>query len=543
MMKKIFRNLSTIILITAVFFTCVGTSFAAAFTYHPAVEKNLFSTAKLEDYVKSETPAFHKNKGRNSFTTVKERNSYLKKLTKNNRYMSLYYKKNMSDTPIVFFTSEDMSKVIGWKSACTVLAASDKINVFYQAGLHGDETAGAEGALYFLQRIAADSEYAAYLAEHLNICVVPCANPDAAATKSRKTPGGVNINRDNLYVSSKYTLLLHNLYNAIRPEIVMDSHECLSNMQLAPNQSKDYFTDVYLSANSSLNVDASLNKWASQIMDAALKDCKKSGLRVSIYDDANSTTISGTVSSTYYGLQGSISILIESMGINMGKSHLGRRVYSHYRAVSSILDTVIKNKEDIAEDVAAACGNVIEKGKKFSSGNRFALKQKVTGSLYTVIPRNVYSSTTGKKITSVKYKVYWHDKIVRSRALPTAYIISKKTENADLIMKKLKYNGIEYFEIEPGTKVSVSSFSGDGQKASITKAKALTFTKGAYVIPMDQVGAKVAATCLEPDIYETLSLGGTFVQSGLLKANEIYRYTKSNPRQNLQKLQELRKLN
>ena len=243
--------------------------------------------------------------------------------------MSLYYKKNMSDTPIMFFTSEDMSRVTDWKSACTVLAASDKINVFYQAGLHGNEPAEAEGALYFLERIAADSEYAAYLAKHLNICVVPCANPDAAAIKSRETSGGVNINRDNLYVSSKYPRLLHDLYNAIRPEIVMDSHECLSNMQLAPNQSKDYFTDVYLSAVSSLNVDARLNKWSSQIMDTALKDCKDAGLRVSIYDDADSTTISGTVSSTYYGLQGSISILIESMGINMGKSHFGRRVYSH----------------------------------------------------------------------------------------------------------------------------------------------------------------------------------------------------------------------
>ena len=537
MMKIIFKKLSTIILITAVFFTCAGTSFAAAFTYNSAVEKKLFSTAKLEDYVEPKTPAFDKDKGWNSFTTVKERNSYLKKLTKNNKYMSLYYKKNMSDTPIVFFTSEDMHQATDWKSAYTVLEASDKINIFYQAGLHGNEPAGAEGALYFLERIAADSEYAAYLAKHLNICVVPCANPDASAIKSRETSGGVNINRDNLYVRSKYTRLLHDLYNAFKPEIVMDSHECLSNMQLAPNQSKDYFTDVYLSAVSSLNVDTRLSKWSSHVMDTVLNDCRDAGLRVSIYDDADSTTISGTVSSTYYGLQGSISILIESMGINMGKSHFGRRVYSHYRAVSSILDTVIKNKKDIAEDVSAARNDVVERGKKFSSGNRFALKQKVTGSLCTVVPRNVYSSTTGKKITSVKYKVCWHDKIVRSRALPTAYIISKKTENADLVMRKLKYNGIEYFEIGPGAKVSVSSFSGNGEKASITEAKTLTFTKGAYVIPMDQTGAKVAATCLEPDIYETLSLGDTFVQSGLLKANQIYRYTKSNPRENLQNLQ------
>lgn len=62
-MKRLLKKMSTIILITAVFFTCAGTSFAAAFTYNSAVEKKLFSTANLEDYVKPQTPAFDKDKG------------------------------------------------------------------------------------------------------------------------------------------------------------------------------------------------------------------------------------------------------------------------------------------------------------------------------------------------------------------------------------------------------------------------------------------------------------------------------------------------
>ena len=40
-MKRILKKLSAIILITAVFFTCAGTSFAAAFTYNSAVEKKI----------------------------------------------------------------------------------------------------------------------------------------------------------------------------------------------------------------------------------------------------------------------------------------------------------------------------------------------------------------------------------------------------------------------------------------------------------------------------------------------------------------------
>ena len=40
-MKRLLKKLSTIILITAVFFTCAGTSFAAAFSYNSAVEKKI----------------------------------------------------------------------------------------------------------------------------------------------------------------------------------------------------------------------------------------------------------------------------------------------------------------------------------------------------------------------------------------------------------------------------------------------------------------------------------------------------------------------
>ena len=40
-MKRLLKKLSTLILITAVLFTCAGTSFATAFTYNSAVGKKI----------------------------------------------------------------------------------------------------------------------------------------------------------------------------------------------------------------------------------------------------------------------------------------------------------------------------------------------------------------------------------------------------------------------------------------------------------------------------------------------------------------------
>lgn len=534
-MKKILFKITTVLLVMAVVFTSSASALTSSFSYSSAVEKKLFSTAKLKDYVKPSTPAFDKSKSSGYITTTKTRISYLKKMVKNNDYMSLYFREDLADTPVVFFTGEDMSAVTDWQSACQVFAASDKVNVLYQAQLHGNEPAAGEGALYFLQRIADDEEYAAKLAEHLNICVVPCANPDAAEINSRESRDGLNVNRDNLIVDSEYTLWLHNLYGALMPEVVLDSHECMSNLQVSPKATSDFFTDVYFAGTSSLNIDERINEWSSVLRDSGMKGCKNAGLRVSIYD-SEITAVNNTVSRTYYGLYGSVSVLIESMGINMGKNHFGRRVYSHYKAVDSILKAVIKNKDEISQDVAEARRELSERGKDYDADNHFALEQKVSGNEYTTVTRDVFSAKTGSKIKTVKYKVRWHDEIVRSRSLPTAYVISKKAKNAALAAEKLQSSGIEYFELEAGSKIKASQFSGNGEKAKIIKGKDLTFSKGAYIIPMDQAGAKVIAACLEPDVTETLDYEGTFVQAGLLNAKYIYRYTKSNPRENLKEM-------
>ena len=104
MKTRLIRIFSLVLILLMVF-----TSTAAAFKYAPQVEKNLFSVSELKDYKKPTTPAFDEDKGWSSFTTVKERSSYLKKLEKKCGYMHVFTKKSLSDVPAVFFTSEDMT--------------------------------------------------------------------------------------------------------------------------------------------------------------------------------------------------------------------------------------------------------------------------------------------------------------------------------------------------------------------------------------------------------------------------------------------------
>ncbi len=529
---KIKKKLSHIIVITtALIVTLItSTSFAAAktVTYSNIIESRLFPTYTLENYLKPDTPSFNVPKYSASFLTSQERIDYLTKLCSQSQNMYLFFDETCADTPIVFFTLTDLSKVNNFSDAAKILSENGKLNVFYQAQVHGNEPAAGEGALYFLSRLQKDILYSKNLAANINLCIVPCANPEAADLQVRQLANGYNLNRDNLFVGSKQTLLLHQIYENLNPDVVIDGHECLPNHQGVQDESQNYFTDIFIAGTTSLNIDPAINQWSSLITDQAISDCNNAGLRASLYDN-DSTDINNTVSRTYYGLRGSVSILIESTGINMAKSHFERRVYSHYKAVTSILDTVIENKEAIKSEVKSVRDSVAQNGKKYNVDNRTILKHGISGENYKIILNDLYNAYAGSFISTIEYTVYKHDQAIRSRALPTAFIISKKNKNADLVVEKLSYSGIEYLELEPGTRISVGSYKGDGTKASVTAKRTLNFYKGAYLIPMDQPGAKVIAACLEPDIAETLDSDGTFVQAGLLKAEEIYRYTKTNP--------------
>ncbi len=65
-------------------------------------------------------------------------------------------------------------------ASCTILLT---------AGVHGDEPAGVEAALRFLEQDQAD------LLQHFAFCVVPCINPTGYVRNTRENSRGADINR------------------------------------------------------------------------------------------------------------------------------------------------------------------------------------------------------------------------------------------------------------------------------------------------------------------------------------------------------------
>ena len=356
--------------------------YLSIYSWNDEIENSLFSLSGLKGYSQVYTPAFYAGKRGQQFTTVSERNSYVSRMAASSSYMYVYYLDEARRIPVVFFTTSNLSGISDIQEAAKKMASNGKTTVFYQAQMHGNEPASGEGALAVISSLA--GSYGHKLASELNMYIIPCMNPDASEQFRRSARGGRNLNRDSLYLGSSEIIDVHNLYNIIMPEVVIDGHECSRGMNISGEGVIDFLDDIEISAACNLNTDSSINSEAQDMTDYAIEQCSRAGLRAYDYG----ASVNNTISRVYYGLYGSCSVLVESTGIAIGKDHFKRRVFSQYTAVKALLDRVYERADSIKDMVSSARNSIIARGAKFDSSNRFVLKHGY------IIQKRIYSGKT-----------------------------------------------------------------------------------------------------------------------------------------------------
>ena len=125
--------------------------------------------------------------------------------------------------------------------------------------------------------------------------------------------------------------------------------------------------------------------------------------------------------------------------------------------------------------------------------------------------------------------MYHKDKAVRTRVRPTAYVIPKDASGALTAAWLAKQHGIEYYEIDSGSAVSLQQYKGSSEEALLLSEQVVTFEKGAYVFTMDRYNGNILAMLMEPDVTDMTGYNGTLVQSGIITPASdgtipVYRY-------------------
>ncbi len=214
---------------------------------------------------------------------------------------------------------------------------------------HGNEPAGGEAALVVIERLARGD--LAPLLEHINVVVVPRANPDGAEAFRRLTSNGIDLNRDHALARTPEARVLIGLMREVDPALVVDGHEYSVAGSWLRHFGGLARPDVLIQAATQANLTPAIALLQDGTFLPALRNAFDArGLTHDWYFTAdrdpkvvNMGGIEPELARNAAGLRHAAGILIETRGIGIGRANWKRRVFAQVTAMEAALSTAARN--------------------------------------------------------------------------------------------------------------------------------------------------------------------------------------------------------
>lgn len=454
--------------------------------------------------------------------------------------------------PVVIFSTTDLTGM-SYEQAAKAVNNNGKPTLFYHGQMHSSEPAGGEAAMTMVRRIAVESEKQAWL-EDINIVAVPRINVMGAHyfTRYISNNGYINtypsdINREYILASNDEVRALLEIYNTFLPIACIDEHEAYASTSAETGRLEDVSIAYGKTANAN---NAALVAHEEAAYALAMAAEEERGIRAKFYGDEFFVNEDGTSSAkelaptkainmalVYYANRGSLSFLNESRGIYAGNIRLDRRVMTHITASEAIIDYIAENAETIADDVAAARSEMLDK-TSFDANDTVVLKSGRNANDYVESDGSSYSRITGELIKEKTEQYIFRSLVEDEIALPTAYIIPKGRADVDYetLERIAQYHMFTYHEVEPMS-LSVKAYGGAHGSAVLGEAAEVSFDTGAYVFPMNQSSALLLAQIFEPNCLDNYDASKSYADkcnlaaANIVPVGALYRYEGELPKQ------------
>lgn len=387
----------------------------------------------------------------------------------------------------------------------------DKIRIIYIARVHGDEPAGTEGMMYFVQQMAGNSQLQ-YLLDKISIYILPMLNIDGAETNTRRTANGIDMNRDQSKLETPEAQVLHHVINEVEPHVSVDYHEYQPVRSDFGKLSPDVLGtpwDVMFLFSGNPNVPQVIRTAVdSMFLPEAKKTLDANGLtHHNYYSSSNSydnirINVGGSSprsTSNAIALKNTISMLMETRGIQLGSTALKRRTWSTYLLAETFAKTAYENDDEIRAILKAGLEDRSDVVVRFSS--KKADNQPLPFLDFVkneIVMLNV----------DMSYAMY--QRPLQTRSLPEAYYILPDQYRA---IKVLQNMGVEVtmlptadsILVEAHTITSLRESSADVGGVYPLRARVRTETKvmklpaGTFRVDSRQKNIRAATVLLEPE--------------------------------------------
>jgi hypothetical protein len=475
--------------------------------------------------IENVTPALQKKRG---FTDYDELRSFLN--SEKSKHADLVQVEFLGksqkgyDIPIIYINNQTSKK--------------DKLKVWLQGGLHGNEPASTEGVLYLIYQLLNNNDYS-HLLDKLEFAIVPMVNIDGYLKLDRYAANGLDLNRDQTKLMAPESVIIKQAYSNFNPQVALDFHEYNAYRRDFAKMGSFGITsayDVMFLYSSNLNVPNNIRAVIDTLfVESARKTMDENNLRHNDYMSTgkysgeihfNKGSTNARSSATNYALTNTISALIEVRGVNLGRTSFKRRINTTFLVGMSCIEVAYNNAEFIKTNIEAA----ISASQKITVGS----KRKVFKEEISVIDLDSYELTD----MTITVRDSKQATATLLRDTPEAYIILP--EHKELI-EKLKVLGIEVETLSEQISLTVESFlisSYNRDETTYEKMnlqtvatsiveKDMTFPVGSFKISTHQKNIGLAYETLEPEAPNS------FVSFGVLKTElhqelPIYRLSKTN---------------
>jgi hypothetical protein len=447
--------------------------------------------------VKINTPGFMKTEG------------FMNYLEMMNFLISLENKRN--DILSIRYCGESIS---GKKIPVVYLGKgqnSSKVKIWMQGGLHGNEPAGTEGILMFIDHLINSSNIDSIL-NYVSFAFIPMANIDGYEKQVRDNENQADLNRDQVTLLQKESVFLKQAFTDYSPAVALDFHEYRpfrKELEKYSTKKLCISQDVLFLPSGNLNIPYQLREITNELYLRNVKDIlKQNKLSFDNYfvpdlkaDGTGLLRMGGDSprsSSTSYGLTNAVSILFEIRGIGLGKDSYKRRVYSGFLIASSILETTLKNREEVIKTVEASVKETVNR-KSFIILNS-------APSVYEKSEVFIDVENLSQAQINVQIEDAGQSKAVSFRKRPKAYLL---TAGNNEIARKLLVLGLKIDTLKKDMNLQIEVFKIESNTQnpgmpsdtvfSISRQNRI-FPKGSFVISTAQKNANMAIVTLEPEM-------------------------------------------